>query len=243
MFNKLMSLLGKKPQNEIQREVENFIIKAKAHVEEFRSNVEEVSKQRRLLELMAHHLGGLVWIKRWDQSSESYLYEFANKTHCDTFLQFPDQCLKDCTTHVSGKSDIDLLNDFRERTKSRHTFGDLCLSTDKHSTEQAILYHKTCGQAGAMSCNYLECGFIGEKEVVLEVTKTPLFDLSKSCRCWENHTYTVGNAVDVSFLCDSKIAYANKCVAINQGKRLHPGVFWLYPGPEGCVLLEDELSR
>jgi len=243
MFDKIMTFLGKKPQCEIQRDIEVFIQSAKGHVEEYRKSVESVSKQRRLLELMAHHMGGLVWIKRWEVESCTYLYEFANKTHCDTFLKLPEQCLDDCTTHVSGKSDIDLLNDFRERTNQRHTFGDLCLSTDTHATNQAIIFYKTGGKSGSTSCRYLECGFIGDNEVVLEVTKTPLFDLSHPCRCWDTHTYTVGNAVDVSYLCDSKIKHAHQCVAAKQGERLQPGVFWLFPGPEQCQLLEDELSK
>ena len=44
--------------------VEQFVSDAKTFLDKYRRNIEEVARQRQLLELMAHALGGLVWIKR-----------------------------------------------------------------------------------------------------------------------------------------------------------------------------------
>ena len=223
--------------------VEQFVSDAKTFLDKYRRNIEEVARQRQLLELMAHALGGLVWIKRWDADQSTYLYEFANHTHCQLFFRFDEECLPDCTTHVQGRSDVDLLNDFRERTRLQHTYGELCISTDVHATEQAILHYESMGERGSMSCRYLECGYIGDKALVLEVVKTPLFNPEYPCKCWASHTYTVGNALDVTLCCESRLEFANQCIERGQAKRLQPGVFWLFPEHEACNLLEQELPR
>jgi hypothetical protein len=243
LFEKLLRRLGKRPAEEIVSEFQEYVNSAKDYIVKYQQNVEAITKQRTMLELMAHHLGGLVWIKRWDEEQKIYLYEFANRTHCDLFFKFEPECLADCTAHVAGKSDIDILNEFRERTKQRHTYGDLCFSTDMHSTEQAIIHYETGGKKGATSCRYIEGGFIGEKPFVLEVVKTPLFDPKYPCRCWQTHTYTVGNAFDITNVCESRMKHAQRCVELGQGEKLQNGVFWLYPQKEECSLLECEIDK
>lgn len=243
LFDVFLKRIGVKPQNEIRSEIEEFVNAAKEHVENYRKNVEEISKQRKMLELMAHHLGGMVWIKRWEPEQKTYLYEFANRTLCDSFFRFDAHCLEDCTAHVSGRSDLDILNDFRERTKNTHSFGELSITTDIHSTIQAILHYDTQGQSGATSCRYIECGYIGSDPMVIEVVKTPLFDLNYPCKCWASHTYTVGNALDVTMACESRLEYAQKCIEKGEGEKLQNGVYWIYPKKEACSIMEREVRR
>lgn len=243
LFERLMRRVITKSSSDISAEIVSVVDSAKEYMAQYRSTMEEITKQRHLLELMAHHMGGLVWIKRWDDENKVYLYEFANRTHCDLFFKFEPECLEDCTAHVSGKSDIDILNEFRERTRLKHTCGDLCISTDIHATEQAILHYETNGEKGATSCRYIECGYVGEKPLILEVVKTPLFNLNYPCKCWKTHTYTVGNAFDVSIFCDSRLAHAQDCVEKGQGEKLQNGVYYMYPEIEICRLAEKEFPK
>jgi hypothetical protein len=240
LFDRVISFFNDTGNGSSRRDVEEFVRDARIFIARSKASMEEVERQRSMLEMMTHHMGGMVWIKRWDPWQEEYLYEFANRPHCETFFNFPVDCLQDCNDHVQGRSDIDLLNDFRERTGLRHSYGDMCFSTDKHATEMAILHHITNGESGATSCHYLECGYVGDKELVLEVTKTPLFD--SNFKLWETHTYSVGNAVDVSRVCTSRLEFARQCVERGEGERLQPGVFWLYPSRGECELLKEEVG-
>jgi hypothetical protein len=225
--------------NTIDQEFE--IDNVKKLVKEAKSKIEDSFRQRELLELMAHSMGGMVWIKKWDLIQETHVYEFANFMLCERFFCFNQECLTDCTTHVKGRTDLDLVSEFRERTRKQHTFGDLCFSTDIHATEQAINYHSSGGTRGALSCRYLEAGFIDGHAVLLDVTKTPLFE--KDMRpCWNSHTYSVGNAMDASNCCDSVMKRGLQLIDKNQAKRLSAGVIWIYPSAESCILLEQELK-
>lgn len=64
---------------------------------------------------------------------------------------------------ISGKTDIELLNGFRERTGKEHTYGNVCKSSDEHCIQQG------------KTCYYLEAGYIGGKLFLLDVRKTPLY--------------------------------------------------------------------
>lgn len=67
---------------------------------------------------------------------------------------------------VSGNNDIELLNDYRIRTNNEHTYGNICVGTDEH-----------CKQQGH-TCYYIEIGYINNKIFILEVTKTPHYDIN-----------------------------------------------------------------
>lgn len=242
IFENLLTKLGKKKKSEIQQEIETFVDSAKEYMEHYKKNIDEIRQQKKILELMSHHLGGLVWIKRWDSDTKSYIYEFANRTHCDVFFKFEPHCLIDCTSHVKGYSDIDILNDYRERTGKQHSFGELCVSTDVHATMQAIQHYDTEGNAGATTCRYIECGMIDEKPMVLDVVKTPLFDPNYPCKCWGSHTYTVGNAFDVTASCETKLQHVQSLVEQGHAEKLQPGVYWVYPKAESCSLLKKEFD-
>lgn len=67
-------------------------------------------------------------------------------------------------TDIVGKTDIELLNEYRQRTGLEHTYGNVCSGTDQHCIEQKH------------TCYYIEAGYIADELFLLEVTKTPLFD-------------------------------------------------------------------
>lgn len=65
---------------------------------------------------------------------------------------------------IFGKTDIELLDDFRSRTGLEHTYGNVCKSSDEHCMDQG------------KPCYYLEAGYIGGKLFLLDVRKSPLYD-------------------------------------------------------------------
>lgn len=67
-------------------------------------------------------------------------------------------------TNIVGRTDIDLLNEFRAKTGLEHTYGNVCSGTDQHCIAQK------------QTCYYIEAGYIAGDLFLLEVTKTPLFD-------------------------------------------------------------------
>ena len=210
-------------------------------VNEARHSIKKAKRQKELLELMAHTMGGMVWIKRWDPIQEIYLYEFANLMLCERFFCCDPKCYVDCTSFVYGKSDVELLNFYREETGKQHTYGDICYSTDIHATEQAIIHFNSGGKLGMASCRYIEAGLIDGNAVVLDVIKTPLF-LEDTKPCWSTHTYSVGNATDASLCCDSVLKRAAYLVSKGQGEKLANGVYWIYPSPESGTLVEEEVN-
>ena len=215
---------------------------ARNFIKEAKSKIQESLYQKDILELMAHSIGGMIWIKRWLREEEVHVFEFANYKLCEKLFGFEAKCLKDCTDHVMGRSDVDLVSDFREKTGKKHTFSDLCYCTDIHAVEQAIIYYNSNGERGMPSCRYLEAGFIGENPVLLDVVKTPLFEKDKK-KCWNTHTYCVGLGSDASNICDTLMEYAKSLIDKGQAMKLSSGVIWLYPVGESCKLLQEELEK
>lgn len=215
---------------------------AKGFIREAKFKIQESLHQKDLLELMAHSIEGMVWIKKYNFDEQTHTYSFANYKLCEKLFGFEKNCLDDCTTHVNGKNDLDLVSEFIEKTGKRHTFPDLCYCTDIHAVEQAIIHYNSAGIRGMRSCRYLEAGLIGDDPVLLDVTKTPLFEKGKR-PCWDTHTYCVGMGIDSSHVCDSLMDYAKTLIDKGQATRLSSGVIWLYPVGESCTLLQEELEK
>lgn len=215
---------------------------AKQIIQEARTVLSEARKQKDMLELMANTVGGMVWIKRYDFLQETYTYEFANLLMCREFFCLSEECRIDCTTYVKGKTDLDLVNEYKEKTKKQHTFGDLCISTDFHATEQAIIHYHTKGERGRKECRYFEAGYIDGQPVLLDVVKTPIFKEDEAV-CWNTHTYSVGIARNLGCSCDTMWKRALSLIEQGQAERLSAGVVWVYPEPETCTLLDEEFER
>lgn len=216
--------------------------KAKEIISEAKQVLVESNKQKYLLELMANTLGGMVWIKKYDFLQEVYTYEFANLALCRDFFCLSDECHVDCTTYVKGKTVIDLVNHYKEKTKKQHTYGDLCVSTDFHATEQAIIFHHSNGERGLPECRYFEAGYIDGRAVLLDVVKTPVFREGEA-PCWNTHTYSVGIARDLGCSCDTMWKRVLNLIERGQAERLSAGVIWVFPDPEECHLIDEELKR
>ena len=216
-------------------------IEAKKIVQEARNVLLEAKKQKDMLELMANTVGGMVWIKKYDVLQEAYTYEFANLLLCREFFCLSEECRIDCTTYVKGKTDLDLVNEYREKTKKQHTFGDLCVSTDFHATEQAIIHYHSKGERGLRECRYFEAGYIDGQAVLLDVVKTPIFEDGEPA-CWNTHKYSVGIARNLGCSCDTMWKRALSLIEQGQAERLSAGVVWVYPAPESCHLIDEELK-
>lgn len=112
-----------------------------------------VKKQNKIIKAMVAAAGGYVWYK--DHKGR---YLFCDPTWCHFFFGLTDHC------EIIGMDDLELLDTFRKTKNIRHSFGELCMNTDVHAKER-----------GKQS-RYVECGYIGDKLVVLDVLKTPLFE-------------------------------------------------------------------
>lgn len=106
-----------------------------------------------LLESMLYLAGGFIWLKDSD-----FRYIYCDGTWKTVFFG------KNKEFDIKGHTDIELLKEFRRTYNKQHDYGDLCLSTDYHSTEQG------------MKCRYIEGGFIGNKMFILDVIKTPIIE-------------------------------------------------------------------
>lgn len=215
---------------------------AKKIIQEARDVLGESKRQKDLLELMANTVGGMVWIKKFDHIQETYTYEFANLALCRDFFCLSEECRIDCTTYVRGKTDMDMVNDYKEKTGKQHTFGDLCVSTDIHATEQAIIYYHSKGERGMKECRYFEAGYIDGKPMLLDVVKTPIFEKNRPI-CLANHINIVGIARNLGCSCDTMMARALDLIERGQAERLSAGVIWVFPEPESCHLIDVELLR
>lgn len=235
-LDKIFERFSNKENSESERK------EAKKIVQEARNVLLEAKKQKDLLELMANTVGGMVWIKKFDHIQEIYTYEFANLALCRDFFCLSEECRIDCTTYVRGKTDMDMVNDYREKTGKQHTFGDLCVSTDFHATEQAVIHYHSQGARGLKECRYFEAGYIDGKAILLDVVKTPIFELNRP-HCWDTHTNIVGIARNLGCSCDTMMVRALDLIERGQAERLSAGVIWVFPEPEECSLLDEELLK
>lgn len=160
--------------------------------------VDAIQKQNKIINAMVEGAGGYVWYKDQDGT-----YLFCDPSWCKFFFHLEDNC------QVVGLTDIELLEVFRSKNKLRHTFGELCLNTDDHSRTQ----HK--------QCRYIECGFIGDQLVVLDVIKTPLFDVG------DNYIGNIGFAWERAKECKYIFKEIEKQLKDGRAEQLADGVYYL----------------
>lgn len=121
---------------------------------------------------------GYIWEKELSIPGEELIHTYVDPDFCKDFYYISIPNTKAINTHNScrkafGKKGSELLDEFRE-TGKKHTFGDLCVSTDDHCIEQG------------KPCEYFEMGYI-EREVgdlewfILRVRKTPIFNEEGEC--------------------------------------------------------------
>lgn len=163
-----------------------------------------LKRQNNIIKAMVSAAGGYVWYK---DKKGRYLY--CDPTWCDFFFGMKENC------DVIGMEDIELLDGFREKFKIRHSFGALCMNTDFHSRDQG------------KQCRYIECGYIGDRLIVLDVLKTPLF---------EDGAYVgnVGFAWERASECEYIFKDIEKYLKTGKAERLSDGVYWIHTATTEC---------
>jgi hypothetical protein len=81
---------------------------------------------------------------------------------------------------IRGKSDIDLVNAFRERTGKVHSYGELC-----HSTDEIIKKTKKAG-------HFIEMGYIDKELYILDAYKRPIIDIKGNFVGSEGYAFNRG---------------------------------------------------
>ena len=170
------------------------------------------------------------WWKCWDCESKQHVYKWGNKKFFDVFFGLNELEFEEQLNYVQGKTDLFLLAKYRHDKNIKHTYGDLCVSTDIHCMNIAIEEVKQGRRPFA--CNYIELGIIGNQPLILDVRKVPLF-YNEKCHCIppckEPHNY-----------CGSRGTAMNKTEffsqidlddLVRQGKlkKLSDCVYWLIP--------------
>jgi len=98
----------------------------------------------------------------WEKDLK-HRYTFVNSRHCNDFYQTSMANVR----KIIGKTDDELIPEFIKRTGLDNTFAGTCVMTD-----QFVLDNKT-------SCRFWELGYIGDKIVILDITKQPLYNVNK----------------------------------------------------------------
>jgi len=132
--------------------VATYIQKEKL-IKDLKNSKQDIEKACQAIETTVDLIDGYMWHK---DAEGKYLY--CTPSWKTLFFGL------ESNTDITGKTDIELLNDFRTRTLSEHTYGNICVGTDEHCKN----LKKTC--------YYIEVGYINKKLFILEVTKTPHFD-------------------------------------------------------------------
>jgi len=130
---------------------------------------EEQLRQCDLVTSTMSMVNGFIWNK-----DETGKYRFCSPNFKRLFFGLPEEI------DINGKTDMELLDDFRNRTGLVHTYGNICFGTDGHCREQGT------------ACYYIEFGYIGNSLFALDVVKTPQYDKDG------NYTGVVGIARDRS---------------------------------------------
>lgn len=189
---------------QMAKEQREELIRTKHQLEEANDALHKANAQlyqnNKLMSDMAHAAGGLICRK---DSEGRFL--FVNEYQCVHFFRLPKTCMPD----IIGKSDIDVINEYREGTGKQHSFGDICLSSDEH-----------CKKIGKR-CLYVEFGNIDGEPVVLKMIKTPIYDDNG------NDDGVVNFGWDISALCTGLMEELDKGLKEGTVERLDKYVYWV----------------
>jgi len=173
---------------------------AKRQRDELLETKEQLLESNKLLYDMAHAAGGMLCRKDRDGR-----YLFVNEYQCTHFFGMKSSCLDS----IIGKTDIDIINSYKENTGLEHTYGDCCVKTDDH-----------CKFIGKR-CLYVETGQIGDKRTILKLIKTPIY-LPDG-----NDDGIVVFGWDVSILCDGLFDELNRGIKEGTVEQLDVNIYWV----------------
>ena len=158
----------------------------------------EMESRMRLIEGMITASAGFVW-----QKDNCGVYQFCDPAFSSLFFG-----LQRASDSPVGFTDVQLVQNYRERTGKTHTFGELCADTDTHCRDQ--------GQRS----RYIEYGWIGEDYVMLDVVKTPLFHCG-------NYVGNVGMAWRITDDMDTTLANIQHWTKQGRLVKLSEGSYYL----------------
>lgn len=205
--------------DELKEEIKiskDHLVVSEQDIADIKSTVEEARRiyyENSRLNAVIEQVSDLTYAMAWQKDIDG-LYEYANKIHCVRFFGLPESCHQ----WILGRSDIDLINYYVERTGEKHTFGELCISTDQHCIEQG------------KRCHYIEMGWQGNELLLLSVRKAPRFDEEGNC------IGTVGVAMEDTVNCRDILDNLPKRIQQGEVEELDRGVWWIKESP--CSLLD-----
>jgi len=147
-----------KSSKKLQR-IQKRLLRQQATIETYIRGMSDDVKRNRIEWCTIHQrecksTGLLMWEKDLE-----FKYTFLNSRHCNDFFKSSLADVRD----LIGKTDLEIISDFTERTGTTHTFGEMCVITDRYTLKE----NKTC--------RFWEIGYIGEHIFILDVTKAPLY--------------------------------------------------------------------
>lgn len=136
-----------------------------------------VAQGYKRINFIINSVDGYVWEKEVSDNDSEMTHTFVDPVFCRDFYGLEPEELDfgyNVCRLAYGKKSSDLLNEFRSINNRKHSFGDLCISTDNHCIEQGT------------SCEYFEMGYIehvkGKPDwFILRVRKTPLYNEYDEC--------------------------------------------------------------
>ena len=168
----------------------------------------------------------LIWHKRYDYLKESHVYTYANNALCNDLFKLNYLKHEEQLDYIKGRSDLDIIKNYRERTGKRHSYGELCLGTDDYTRE----FNQERIKKGLqpISLTFLEIGIIDGEPLVLKVNKQPIFKNANNCNNCQNcklkngeYCGTVGFGINVTNYFDS----VNKILESGLADKLCEGVY------------------
>lgn len=166
---------------------QNNIVKIVEHLRDISDIKEEqASKEKyynkliqeyKRINFIINSVDGYIWEKELADEGVEMVHKFVDPLFCKEFYglgyETSDKGYNICKD-AYGKTNTELLKEFRSKDNRKHTFDESCLLTDRHCIEQGI------------PCEYFQMGYIehlkGELEwFILRVRKTPIYNDMGEC--------------------------------------------------------------
>lgn len=146
-----------KEAKQLYEEIGRQKIKIKELYDEYKKVMEWNEQYSEILKSLTNSINALIWRKDKDGK-----YILANHNHCSFF--FGLTITTECLDYIKGKTDYDLIKMSYFDHNLKNTFANLCKLSDDYIKETKRI------------CHFLEAGVIEDKEVLLYVMKSPLFN-------------------------------------------------------------------
>lgn len=153
--------------------------------------LDRLKERDKILKIVTNAGKGMQWLKRFNHANQAHEYLYGNKPFCDRFFRLNYLNIDEQQAYIKGKTDLELIRDYRERSGEEHSYGDICVSTDDFTKE----YNQKRVKKGKLprTCSFIEFGTIAGKPFVLKVDKTPCFKGLPGCLGCEDCTLSGGS--------------------------------------------------